>query len=222
MNQYPTSPSSTPSAPFPIPELDQVLATIEADATSGVLSHWATSTVIDELTNVPSISEELFTTLHESAGIQTTFPVGNAGLIHVYGYWFSNVLTPFGYKRDRWLNGELARALSLPASSFLVSVESPDTLLTRVTNAALPILQEPSSDTTVAETHIEEALYRVVLTRKTNNGPYALIYGVARRTSEKTPSFQLITTFPYTGDPATICEEFVASPRLRWNAANRT
>ena len=47
-----------------------------------------------------------------AAGLAAAFPVGNAGLLHVYGYWFSDEPTPYGFKRDRWVDGALAGALT--------------------------------------------------------------------------------------------------------------
>ncbi len=222
MNDQPSLPTSTKSHPFPMPDLDQVLSSVRADAANGTLSHWATSTVIDELTGVASISQDLFHRLHHAARIPATFPVGNAGLIHVYGYWFSTVLTPFGYKRDRWVDGELARAYGLPSTSFLREVSSAQTLLARVTDAALPLLHQPPSEALVAEAVVGRHLYRVVLSRRDDKGAYALTYGSTHAGPRSAREFQLITTFPYTGDPAEVCDEFAATPRLRWNAADRT
>ena len=90
-----------------VPSIDTAVAHIRRDAEAGRLEGWGQSTLIDEFTGVPSIERELFDTLHAAAGLTATFPVGNAGVLHVYGYWFSEVPTPFGYKRDRWADGAL-------------------------------------------------------------------------------------------------------------------
>ena len=37
----------------------------------------------------------------------------HAGLIHTYGYLLSNLPTRYGFKRERWINGQLERCLGL-------------------------------------------------------------------------------------------------------------
>jgi hypothetical protein len=57
----------------------------------------------------------------------------HAGLIHTYGYLLSNLRTPFGYKRARWLSGVLDRGLGLPAGTLGPQPRGDTTLLSRVT-----------------------------------------------------------------------------------------
>jgi hypothetical protein len=86
---------------------------IASDAAAGRFDDWALSTVLDENVQTPVISKAEFFRLHAAAGIAATWPIGNAGLLHVYGYLLSKVVTPFGLKGDRWRNGELAGQLGL-------------------------------------------------------------------------------------------------------------
>ncbi len=38
----------------------------------------------------------------------------HAGLAHTYGYLFSNAKTQYGYKRERWVRGEMEKGLGMP------------------------------------------------------------------------------------------------------------
>lgn len=204
-----------PLAPVP-PALDLVREFIRADAAAGRLQDWGASTLIDEHTGVPSIDRELADELHRAAGIPARFPIGNAGLLHVYGYWFSTVRTPFGYKRDRWVDGDLARAFGLEREAFHLDASADTTPLQRVTGAALPVLQSPPSGSLAAETIVGDARTRVVLLQRPGADTPALVYGISPREGE---SFALITTFPFAGDLAEMLQEFASNPVLRWNAA---
>jgi hypothetical protein len=44
--------------------------------------------------------------------------VVHAGVEHTYGYLFSNLVTPFGYKRARWVRDDVERGLGLPRGSL--------------------------------------------------------------------------------------------------------
>lgn len=47
------------------------------------------------------IERPVFDALHEAAGLSADWPVGPAGVLHVYGYWFSGMQTPFCLNRNR-------------------------------------------------------------------------------------------------------------------------
>ncbi|WP_125100091.1 amino acid deaminase [Leucobacter chromiireducens] len=210
------------STPPPLPELEPVLAQVRADAAAGRFESWGSSTLIDEFTGVPSIPRELFDALHAAAGIRAEFPVGNAGLLHVYGYWFSRVPTPFGYKRDRWADGALARALGRPADEFLLGATPAGTTLARVTRAALPVLRTPPAGARVADAvfaanrSLRRA--RVVLHAAEPAGPTALVSGIGTAGPHGGTPLRLITTFPVSGDPDQLLADFARDPGSRWNA----
>ena len=42
----------------------------------------------------------------------------HAGLEHTYGYLFSNLKTPFGYKRARWVRGDIENGFRLPRGTL--------------------------------------------------------------------------------------------------------
>lgn len=140
----------------------ELLTRLGFDRASGVFSDWGLSTVIDENLRRPVIGPALFAFLHECAGLEATWPVGNAGLLHVYGYLLSTVPTPFGLKRERWIGCELTRALGMPDGAFLdalTSTHPPGGLVTLVTaalngviaGAAGPVAPDDHDDTAAHE-----------------------------------------------------------------------
>ena len=69
----------------------------------------------------------------------------HAAMEHAYGYLFSTLKTPFGFKRQRWVSGELERGLGLP-DGVLSPAPSSGTLLGNLTYVAahLALRDEPS------------------------------------------------------------------------------
>lgn len=56
----------------------------------------------------------------------------HAGMEHTYSYLFSNLKTPYGYKRDRWVSGEINRGFNFKEN--IISPNPDDgTLFTNVT-----------------------------------------------------------------------------------------
>ncbi|MEP6478376.1 MAG: amino acid deaminase [Rhodoglobus sp.] len=177
---------------------------VRADAAAGRFAAWGQSTVIDENIAAAVIPRAVFDELHDLAGLQADWPIGNAGLLHVYGYLLSTVQTPYGLKRERWTEGALATALGLDAAAFLPWRESPTTL-ERVTAAALPILVAPVEPVLWLDDRAPGgARVRTVVL------PGVLIYGIDDR---------LVTIFPLD----TTVEGWRGAilsgrPRLRYNA----
>jgi hypothetical protein len=181
---------------------------IRTDAAAGRFAAWGESTVVDENTGSPVIPLALFAELHRLAGVPAAWPVGNAGLIHVYGYLLSTVETPYGAKRDRWTGGGVARALGLPPASFLPWLDEPTTSLERLASAIAPILSTPAPyEGTVlwAEERSDEILATTVVVSDPHTGDSALLYAVDGR---------LVTAFPV----ATVDDLLSGPPRLRYNA----
>ncbi|WP_261165745.1 amino acid deaminase [Microbacterium sp. Marseille-Q6965] len=194
--------------------LETALRCVRDDARAGRLELWGHSTVVDENVGTPVITRELFDALHRAAGIAAEFPVGNAGVVHVYGYFFSEVLTPYGYKSDRWNDGVLARALGLPDSAFRLGDSAAHTPLERVTAAALPLLLSPPADAVeVVDVSVGDVPTRAVVTA-TADGSGVLCYGV-----DEGAGMRLVTVFPVADAAAFAREAADDAPRLRWNAA---
>ncbi|RQP10282.1 MAG: amino acid deaminase [Microbacteriaceae bacterium] len=209
-----------PSSPIPAPlptalEAAEIARCVVADARAGRLASWGWSTVVDEFVGEAVVPEGVVTALHRLAGLRARFPLGNAGLLHVYGYWFATRATPFGYKRDRWLDGRLARAFGLPDAAFIPGADPATTPLQRVLEVALPLLADPRDALASADASVDGRLTRVVLARDQGSAATALVYGV-----DGGDGLRLVTTFPVDGDGdvGAVLDEFVAEPRLRWNA----
>ncbi|WP_156760642.1 amino acid deaminase [Microbacterium karelineae] len=196
------------------PSLELALRCVDADALAGRLDEWGWSTVVDENVGAPVIGRGLFDRLHDAAGVAAEFPIGNAGVVHVYGYLFSRVVTPYGLKSDRWTDGILAAALGLPASAFRLGDSADETPLQRATDAALPLLLAPPADAAVVEQHVGDAMTRAVITRPATDGSGALVSGI-----DTGRGFRLITLFPVVDARAFAREAAAEPPRLRWNAA---
>jgi hypothetical protein len=192
---------------------------IASDSRHGRFARWGLSTVIDENIDAPVIDRQTFEQLHDAAGIGAAWPIGNAGLLHVYGYLLSTVPTPHGLKRDRWLDGSLALALGLAPDAFLL--ESADaaggTVLARVTDAVLPRLEAPGGDQVLTfDDHATDGspvFFRTSVVA--SSGGAALLYGM-----HDGAAMLAITAFPL-ADPTPGRLEALASapPRLRYNAA---
>jgi hypothetical protein len=216
---------------------------IEADASADRFSRWGRSTVVDENTGLPVISEELFAELHRIAGLDAVWPIGNAGLLHVYGYLLSTVDTPYGRKRDRWLDGGVARAFGLPDDAFAPWFVAPSvaaaardsTPLERLTTLALPYIDDPAGGestlmwvdergpvpATVPVADDGAALVRTVIVRAPS-GATALLYAVGTE-----GSLSLVTLFPLAWPSsdregaAWLAGIEADVPRLRYNAVDR-
>ncbi|CAN5524070.1 hypothetical protein BH10ACT4_BH10ACT4_00730 [soil metagenome] len=187
---------------------------VRADAAAARFDDWGLSTVIDENIDAPVIPRDEFERLHGLAALHAEWPIGNAGLLHVYGYLLSTVQTPYGLKRDRWLDGALANTLGLPTDAFLPS--GTGTPLTRVTAAVLPRLVDPPPDALLvleqpSLTGGTQALTVVLGTAEAG----ALLYGV-----REGGRMRAITAFPLASASASFCRSLVdQAPRLRYNAA---
>ena len=196
---------------------------IVQDALAGRFALWGLSTVIDENIGAPVIDRSTFDQLHAAAGINAEWPIGNAGLIHVYGYLLSTVPTPYGLKRERWEGGGLARAFGLPASAFVLTeaAAAGDTVLQRVTEAVHEPLEVPTAQNGAILT-FDDALptdadtaFRTVVVRRAPDEPAALVYGV--RAGDR---MLAITTFPLASvTPESLAALRSEAPRMRYNGA---
>ncbi|WP_260856373.1 amino acid deaminase [Microbacterium sp. BH-3-3-3] len=186
-----------------IASLPWLAASLADDAASGRFAAWGRSTIVDENVGAAVLPRALFDELHARAGLEAAWPVGNAGLMHVYGYLLSTTPTPYGLKRERWLTDDLALACGLPRGAFSPSTGS-GTLLSRVTAAAASLLSRPDA--------IDEVVggrsSRIALGDALPDGATALAYAV---------DGLVITMFPI-ADPA-VLRSGLGAPRLRWNAA---
>lgn len=196
------------SARAAIAALPWLAAAIRADRAAGRFAAWGPSTVIDENTGSAVVPQALFDELHRRAGLEGVWPIGNAGLLHCYGYLLSLAATPYGLKRDRWIGGVLARACGLTEHAFHPWSEGAS-LLARAMDAAASLLTTPAASATRV---IDGRQTRVALSAA--EGRAALAYAVA---PTPTSSPLLITMFPV-AEASVPLTEFESDPRLRWNA----
>ena len=193
--------------------LPGIAASVRQDAANGLFDAWDLSTAVDENTGEPVLPEAFFRYLHTVAGLDATWPAGNAGLVHVYGYLFSLAETPYGLKRERWLDAALATAYGEPTlfhAEALSGGALSITPLARITAAARALLSEH----TVREEQIGPVRARIAIGRRAASGSFALAYAIYRGTGER-----LVTTFPIASPADTLAAIDDAPPRLRWNAA---
>src|SRR5690606_31154696 len=171
---------------------------IADDRAAARFDAWGRSSAIDENVGKPMIGRALFAHLHDLAGIEAAWPVGNAGVLHCYGYLLSRVRTPYGLKRERWLGADLANAYGLADDAF-VPWASETTLLARAADAASALLASPETSRTLT---VDGRETRVALSA--TKGTAALAYAVAAEVG--TPPL-LLTTFPV-AEPTVLLEEF--------------
>lgn len=193
---------------------------VRADADAGRFENWGRSSVIEGSSAPPLIPQHLFDELHNLAGLTAQWPVGNAGVLHVYGYLLSDVRTSAGPKRARWLNPTLARALGLAADALSPWGAVP-TVLAQAGEIALPILESPG-DAPGVQLWLDEAdtstVARTVVVRTHPSADAVLFYGV-----DAGEGLRIITVFPVTGfDDSWIAGRVSSPPRLRYNAVSGT
>ena len=104
-------------------EVPSFLRQMEEDREiSSLNSLWGFSKNSDESQpNVPIVDPSFLALFAQKTGITVidpTFKIGHAGLNHTYGYLFSNLKTPYGYKRARYEQGEIERGFHLPLGLF--------------------------------------------------------------------------------------------------------
>jgi len=101
------------------------LQTIEYDAQNNrdLLNLWGYSRNIDEShlndgkRTVPANVIQFFNSIL-SVPYDSNFVYGHAGLTHTYGYLMSNLQTPFGFKRARYVAGEIEAGFGVSPGLF--------------------------------------------------------------------------------------------------------
>lgn len=134
--------------PIETERIAALLAQIRTDAENQIFARWGRSTVVDDNVGLPVVPVEILDRFAHEAHQERGDWVLNAGLAHTYCYLFSDLLTPYGWKRDRWLDGRLAAAAG--CDSRLLSPYPPEgTLLgnfTRLLNSFLQAEAATGSD----------------------------------------------------------------------------
>lgn len=78
-------------------------AMAKQDATTPqIFGFWGTSINFDEAAKAEIVNTSVLTAIGSLAGVPMNGRNVHAGLAHTYGYLLSNLMTPYGYKRERW------------------------------------------------------------------------------------------------------------------------
>lgn len=105
---------------------------VRAGNEPGVVSRWGLSSNFDEIAQTELVAPELLNLIGGITQIPMRGPGYHAGLQHTYGYLLSLIQTPYGFKRDRWLQPTIEEGFGLPKFS-LQAFPKRGTLLTNLT-----------------------------------------------------------------------------------------
>jgi hypothetical protein len=121
-----------------MPRLERMLpefhAQVLADSKKTALKElWGQSFNFDEIAKATTVHPSIIEALSGFFGVPAPHEnIVHAGLEHTYGYLFSVLKTPFGYKRDRWVSGKIEKGLGMAPGIFGPN-PSEGTLFTNVT-----------------------------------------------------------------------------------------
>ena len=120
-----------------------VWASLARDASNPALGRlWADSRNFDENAHATIVDSKILAALGARTHLDGDAEVVHAGVTHTYGYLFSTLRTPYGYKRARWVDGEIERGLGVQRG-LLGPMPSAGTLLANVTCALAKIAITP-------------------------------------------------------------------------------
>jgi hypothetical protein len=94
----------------------ELYSRIEADSRLGWTELWGQSINYDELAHGVIIDPKILRVLHSWIGApmpSADAKIAHAGTEHTYGYLFSNLKTPFGFKRARWVEPAIDQGFAL-------------------------------------------------------------------------------------------------------------
>lgn len=80
--------------------------------------HWTDCTILDELAKAEILPEKAMKGLGIRRDVTGGVIHAPAGVMHTYGYLFSQLRTAYGLKGKRWIESRLDERLGLPAGAF--------------------------------------------------------------------------------------------------------
>lgn len=98
----------------------------------GLLSLWGRSCNVDEFAKQPIVHPAILQVIGQLAHVPMHGQIVHAGLEHTYGYLFSLIETPFGYKRERWTRPIIEEGFGIRVPT-LRAEPAQGTLLTNLT-----------------------------------------------------------------------------------------
>lgn len=178
---------------------------------------WGKSLNFDSGAQKKIVDDKIIEDLQKLFNIKNDNKIVHAGIMHTYGYLFSTINTPYGYKRKRWIAPTLNAAFSMSGNSL-----SPETidggLLSNVTyfsgmlafknKTELSLLKNVSNEvftydySKLAVDRVEEEIkgYTLVTTLvrfpvkiMIEENDYLLVYSIVDHTMKKE---YLVTAFP--------------------------
>lgn len=84
---------------------------------------WGKSVNFDSSAKKKIVEDKIIADLQSLFNIRNDNKIVHAGIMHTYGYLFSTIDTPYGYKRKRWINPGVNSAFDLSGNSL-----SPETI----------------------------------------------------------------------------------------------
>jgi hypothetical protein len=100
--------------------LPALYANVQSDSSNRAMKDfWGESLNFDEVARATTIQPSILDAL--AAFFAVPAPRANvvhAGLAHTYGYLFSVLRTPYGFKRTRWVSGNVERGLGIPVGTL--------------------------------------------------------------------------------------------------------
>jgi hypothetical protein len=92
---------------------------IKKEATDPYLPmFWGESLNFDANAKKKIVNDRIISDLQNIFNIKNDNMIVHAGIIHVYGYLFSTIDTPYGYKRKRWIAPTLNRGFGLKSKAL--------------------------------------------------------------------------------------------------------
>lgn len=99
------------------PEAPSIAAQIRQDASRrGPLPFWGRSLNVDDVAKVTIVDPHMLIASLSGRTLSAITP--HAGLQHTYGYLLSTIETPYGLKRDRWMETHIETAFGLNPSTL--------------------------------------------------------------------------------------------------------
>jgi hypothetical protein len=179
---------------------------------------WGQSYNFDSNAKKTIVDEKIIKDLQQLFGIQNDNQKVHAGIIHTYGYLFSTIETPYGYKRKRWIEPTLNTGFTLTsqalspftieggmlsnitffAGKLVFKSNERQTQLAALKNVANEVFTYDYSKLTKFRLEEETEKYVLVTTfveipTKNDENYYLLIYSTVNK---QTREEKLITAFP--------------------------
>ncbi len=97
----------------------KLLNQIELDSKDPyLLMFWGRSSNEDASNKKTIVDEKILNQIYKKFNFYQSGEYCHAGIIHSYGYLFSKLMTPYGYKRKRWIDHSLNYAFSFSQESL--------------------------------------------------------------------------------------------------------